>query len=242
MAMMYAKANSIAKTAKKYAMKMAENSEEGDYKDMYEKYFEMQVQLGIKEHLTTMSIFTRLEEATAEYLSDKKQWYFITVRPDESKIEFEDFFKKVSKFLSRACIEDYHASVEQKGTDDESLGKGFHLHAVVKAKWRSKSECLRDTQSTFLKCTAPNCVKVITTKNPLELVQNYLIEYKSDDGHKEVTKAWDKIWRDKLGLAPSYSRGDNPLTGILADTSGASKAPLPLSSTGNGKGVVIKWG
>lgn len=233
---MYAKANSIAKAAKKYAAKMATLVDEDHYQEEYERHFETQVSLGIKEHITTMKIFSRLEEATAEYLSEKRQWYFITIRPDESKIDFKDFYKKVAKFVNRACIEDYHLSLEQKGTDVASMGKGFHVHIIAKAKWRSKAECLRDSQSSFVSCTAANCVQVLTTKNPMEIVQNYLIDYKSDDGHKEVTKAWDEAWRKTLQLLPHYSKADNPLTGVLAPLS------EPLSSPGKGsEDIIVKW-
>lgn len=117
--------------------------------------------------------------------------FFITVRPDEKKTTFQDFYAKVASFTKRQCFLSYTLSFEQKGTSDDTLGQGFHVHIVARMKQRSKGEVLRDTQNTFKHCAAANCIDVSLAPRPKELVQNYLVDYNANDGHKQETKQWD---------------------------------------------------
>lgn len=137
--------------------------------------------------------------------------FFITIRPDDTKCQFVDFRDKVFKLLERACFKEYALSFEQKGTTPEDLGKGFHCHIVAKMKQRSKGEVLRDVTSSFKSwiddgLIAANCIDVHVTKNPEELVKNYLLEYKSDDDHKATTKSWDELWRAHNDIKPIYAQ------------------------------------
>lgn len=152
----------------------------------------------------------------AEIISNKsstlsnKQSYMITIRPDDSKVDFIDFQRYVEYFVQRKCFIDYQYSFEQKGIEPMDIGKGFHVHIVANMKQRSKSEVLRDTLSSWKEwidkgLIASNCIDVITTKNKDALVENYLLEYKSDDGHKEVTRSWDELWRTGMSLKRLYS-------------------------------------
>jgi hypothetical protein len=133
-----------------------------------------------------------------------KQSFFITIRPDETRIGFEGFKDLVLNFIKRKMFTKYTLSFEQKGTSVETLGKGFHCHIVATMTCRSKGEVLRNTISTFKGCTADNCIKVIVASKPQEIIDNYLKEYNSDDGHKEVTMEWDKLWRESHGLQSLY--------------------------------------
>lgn len=138
-----------------------------------------------------------------------KQTYMITIRPDDSKAYFPDFKEKVEDFVTRKCFLSYKYSFEQKGTKPEDMGKGFHVHIVANMKQRSKSEVLRDTLSSWKDwinegLITANNVHVCITKDGEKLVQNYLIEYESDDGHKAVTKDYDHQWREAVGLYNLY--------------------------------------
>lgn len=138
-----------------------------------------------------------------------KQTYMISIRPDDSKAYFPDFKEKVESFLTRKCFLSYKYSFEQKGTKPEDMGKGFHVHIVANMKQRSKSEVLRDTLSSWKDwieggLITANNIHVCITKNGEELVQKYLIEYESDDGHKAATKDYDHQWREAVGLYNLY--------------------------------------
>lgn len=142
-------------------------------------------------------------------LQKSKQWYFITIRPNDETCKIEELVENVNKLISRSCFIKGCYSYEQKGTDETQLGKGFHCHLVCETKHRSKGECLRDVKSTFKSMIdnnkiTENNIDVRTTRNPEELIESYLIDYKSDDGHKEVTQAWDELWRTGMTLERLY--------------------------------------
>lgn len=136
-------------------------------------------------------------------------WYFISVRPKPS-VTFDEFYKVTYKYVTRAFMISYKCSFEQKS--ETGNGDGFHVHIVCDTKHRSKSECLRDTISSFRKVCEENCIDVQTTRNPDDIVNNYLLNYKSDDEHKAPTQEGDRIWRERLGLANLY---DNDLPNSL---------------------------
>lgn len=143
--------------------------------------------------------------------------YNITVRPNEKKITFKDFYVDVMKFVGRACFEDYKLSFEQKGTCNNTLGQGFHVHILAKMRQRSKGEVLRDTISTFTKYTADNCIEVknVPTEDDYTKALRYITHYESKDGHKAVTQEWDILWREKNGLQQIYASDGTPQEAIL---------------------------
>lgn len=175
----------------------------------------------IRTALELRDAIAALEEETGETLlhvpQGNKQAYFITVRPDTKKVSFVDFYNDVKKFTDRKCFIEYKLSFEQKGITAETLGEGFHVHIVASMKQRSKGEVLRDTVNTFKGYTAANCIEVLTTKNPAELVDNYLVNYKSDDGHKAPTQQWDAAWRQRENLESLYKSPEGmPIKSISA--------------------------
>lgn len=186
----------------------------------------------IKTALQLRDAIRSLEEETGETLlfvpQGSKQAYFITIRPDTKKIKFCDFYNDVRKFCLRKCFETFKLSFEQKGMSDDTLGDGFHVHIVACMKQRSKGEVLRDTISAFKGYTAPNCIEVLTTRNPDELVDNYLVNYKSDDGHKAPTQKWDALWRTQENLEGLYS-GSMPIKSVSASTTKAIKTTITFN-------------
>lgn len=155
-------------------------------------------------------------------------WYFITVRPKPGT-KFIDFYELVYKYVNRAFMIEYTLTFEQKS--ELGTGDGFHCHIVANTKHRSKAECLRDTTSTFNKVCADNCIDVKTTKNPDDIINNYMIEYKSDDDHKIVTKEGDKIWRTNMLLCDIYKNELMPVQEIMHKLPGWQRATVALSSS-----------
>lgn len=173
----------------------------------------------LKTALELREEIAALEQETGETLlfapQGTKQNYFITIRPDTSKVQFIDFYNDVKKFTDRKCFNAFKLSFEQKGVTTENIGSGFHVHIVASMKQRSKGEVLRDTQSAFKGYTAANCIEVLTTRNPDELVDNYLVNYISEDGHKAPTKEMDALWRKNLNIDALYS-SSLPIKSVLA--------------------------
>jgi len=216
--LIFSHAKSIVNKAKKTAAQRADFNHTNfgsDYKETYQQVYNANLAIAFREFEEFLEVSTSLHNKYMEFVrppTDKA--YFITIRPDDSKCTFENFHAKVLDFVKRKCFVTYALSFEQKGTSDETLGSGFHCHIVAKMKQRTKGEVLRDTLSSWKKyiddgILAANCIDVNITNNGEELIQNYLIEYKSDDDHKDCTKEWDAKWRQQIGC-PEIIRGCLP--------------------------------
>lgn len=143
--------------------------------------------------------------------SKAKNTFMITIRPECKKINLHTFKKDVDDYLQRQMFKHiYICSFEQKGTSVDTLGHGFHVHIIAETTCRSKGEVLRNTISTFKRYTADNCIQVDVCKNPESVKQDYLIDYKSQDGHKEITKEWDILWREREGIACPIKSNSGP--------------------------------
>lgn len=156
---------------------------------------------------TGLDAYEMFQEALAARGRTSTNWYFITIRPPDD-YDWSDFLQRVRRLLARSCFKDWTLSFEQKGLTEDTLGTGYHIHLVADMTQKSKGQVLRDVSSTF-NTIKPEFIDVKTTRNPGELISNYLIDYSSDDGHKETTKIWDKMWRDKIGLRDLYKHGED---------------------------------
>lgn len=211
--LIFAHSKSVLNKARKEAMNIGALMERSglDYQEWYDKTYQSELDKELMRFEEIIGFANTLHERYKAIVGGgHESKFFITLRPNDTKCTFLEFKEKVEAYVKRKCFIEYEYSFEQKGTNIDDLGKGFHVHIIAKMKQRSKSEVLRDTKSTFNDWIttgkiAENCIEVLVTKNGDKLVQDYLIEYKSDDGHKEVTKKWDYIWREKEGVEKLYS-------------------------------------
>lgn len=135
-----------------------------------------------------------------------KRTFMITIRPHCQRITFEQFRTEVAEFIKRKMFEKIYAlSFEQKGTCEQHLGTGFHIHLIAQTTCRSKGEVLENTYSTFKHYTERNCIQVDICKNPETVKDKYLLEYESKDEHKITTKQWDTLWRERNNIEPIYN-------------------------------------
>lgn len=210
--LIFAHAKSIVKNCRKRAAENARLGEQmgKDYKELYNEWYDRLIERESDEFNEYLRIASMLH---GQYLNalPAKQAYFITIRPDCNNVTFLEFKEKVESFVNRSCFLECTYSFEQKGTTPSELGNGFHVHIVTTSKHRSKGECLRDTLSSWQKWIddkkiVSNCIDVGVTKNPETLIQNYLIDYKSDDDHKMPTKSMDELWRLEQGLVSLYKK------------------------------------
>lgn len=159
-----------------------------------------------EEFREILKIAQLLHEDYSGIVGTTSNWYFLTVRP-KNNTDLIEFTEILEKFINRSFVIEYTLTLEQK--DPEGSGSGFHAHIVCNTKHRSKGELLRDTKSTFNKICEPQCIEIITTRNPKDIINNYLIEYKSKDDHKIITQKGDHIWRKKNNILPLYTSNEN---------------------------------
>lgn len=211
--------NKSQKEANRIANLLCKDDNIDNWRNEYNKAYNMLIEKEFKQFDEYLKISSELHTRYINLIKPpQNQNYFITIRPDDNKCNFIDFKEKCLNFVNRKCFINYTLTFEQKGTCIDDLGKGFHCHIVAKMKQRSKGEIIRDTLSSWNdwinnKYITENCIEIIPTKNPEALVNNYLIEYKSEDNHKIKTKDWDDIWRSNMSIEKIYStflkgRGD----------------------------------
>lgn len=184
-------------------------------KSMYNEFKET-AELGID----LMLMFREL--ADKKGLSNERltSTYFITIRPDENKCTFEQFYSIIYNLVKRKCFINYTLSFEQKGEDEHNLGKGFHVHIIGKVKQKGKQELIRDIYSSVHLICDKNCIQIdyIKTNKDLDNIMNYITNYNSNDDHKIATKECDDLWRKIIGLKTTYV-DDLPAT-IKSDVAG----------------------
>lgn len=204
--LIFAQAKSILRRADKAANYWRNMNNE----QMAKEAHDTEIEVARKEFKRVLTLAKQLHEDYIDVMQqDTSNWYFITIRPDEKLIKFPEFFDKVKKYCNRTFMIEYTLSFEQKGTDDDNLGHGFHAHIVAKTKHRSKGECLRDTKSTFGTCTAPNCIQVDVSRTPENIIKKYLVDYESEDDHKIATKCADQKWREHWHIKHLYTNEDS---------------------------------
>lgn len=170
--------------------------------------FNATMELGIDLMLRykTLAIEKGLFDNTGEKIV---RTFMITIRPHCQRVTFNDFRQDVQEFIQRKMIEHVYAlTFEQKGMCEGTLGTGFHVHFIAKTSCRSKAELIENTYSTFKRYTEKHCIDARVCKTPDEVKQDYLIDYKSKDGHKEKTKEWDTLWRKRNNIEPIYNNDD----------------------------------
>lgn len=210
--LIFAKASSALTKAKKAARAEAENLAcltGRDEDELYKEKLEHHLNMYEREFEQTLEFASRLHDTYKAFMNKTPQSYFITIRPDCNQCSLSEFMCKVKSFVERKCFISYTLSYEQKGTSDETIGQGFHVHIVAEMRQRSKTEVIRDVMSSWngwIKDSKikSNCIQVDVTRNPTSIVNKYLIEYESEDGHKEVTKEWDAKWRQQNNIDEIY--------------------------------------
>jgi len=139
-------------------------------------------------------------------------WYLITLRPDESKWEFNLLRDKVEKFCQRKIFLQCEYAFEQTGKELEAMGTGYHCHLVAESDYKSY-EIIQALTKEFKNCMVKvgnEKRKYLKTESDLEYAKNYI----RGDKHKvekEAAVAIDKLWRQKLNLEDLYevSKGNN---------------------------------
>lgn len=142
--------------------------------------------------------------------------YFITIRPRENSIKFEEFYKNVKNIFKKKWITDYVYVIEQTGITEETLGTGFHIHIIIRRNEKRPSEIIREIKSTvkgmgevdnhnFLDIKG-----IYNNENDLKNRLNYILgEKKSTEGNqKDLKQKIDIIFRQTLNLEKYYSFGE----------------------------------
>lgn len=131
-------------------------------------------------------------------------YIFVTVNPDETKLDITDFFHMVSKYVELCFVSEYTYVFEQRGITDGDFN-GVHSHIFFKRQ-RKPSECQKETKRFFKKCVGNGRhidIKFIT-KEDYDKVHNYIAGKKIDPS-KHAKQMNDILFREKYNLLPIYT-------------------------------------
>lgn len=158
---------------------------------------------------------------------------FITVNP-RPDVDFKTFHKSIKKYLSKVWIDNYIYVLEQRGTNMEELGRGFHSHILLwKCDGKKSHEVIRETKNTFKNICSVDNPSVLNIKNckeeDIDKRKNYMLGDKSieHDPSKQVKQEMDIIWRQNIGIEKYYIRN---IDNFLTESQKLSKDPLGASS------------
>lgn len=142
--------------------------------------------------------------------------YFLTMRPLESMVLFDEFKRVIKKLFSKIWMKDYVFVIEQTGMIEDELGKGFHLHAIIKRNDKKPSQFMREVKNTlkdigdidnpgFL-----NIQGIYNNENGLRNRMNYILGEKESDEftNKDIKQNMDVIFRQKRNIMDYYFSGE----------------------------------
>lgn len=143
-----------------------------------------------------------------EMLNEAKntsRYLWITINPNSS-VRLMDFIANVKKAMSKKWIVNKLYVIEQRGENEEDIGKGFHMHALVDKDNYRFSHAFREFQSSFNKfCDTSNihCFNVsYCFDRDVKKRINYMLGRKKDKA-KWLKQDMDIIFRQEYGI-PSY--------------------------------------
>lgn len=160
-------------------------------------------------HEEALDITAQMEEARNRRKPAPCDTFMVTIRP-AADADWPAFRDQAHKWARSKVWEERVYAFEQKGTSDDTLGVGFHVHIVGRSKL-PKAQVLQRCHNAFQHFAAKAAIQVDFARTPHLAVQRYLLAHASDDGHKEITAEWDARWRARESLDAAYGDLDHPL-------------------------------
>lgn len=161
----------------------------------------------VHQRRSIQSLLKRYQPERKEIIYD---YLWLTVNPSP-ETNLSTFIQIVQKMLQKKWIQSYVYVYEQRGQSEEELGKGFHLHAIIKKpEDKSPAHCIRELASTFKKVCDTSNYHLFYTKwiGQEEYIRKleYILGQKEStlENNKEQKQAMDKIWRNARSIEPYY--------------------------------------
>lgn len=135
----------------------------------------------------------------------QENWFSLDINPREN-IMLANFMTGVSGFLTKDAVIRAEWAYEQRGEDEENMGKGFHVHINLIYS-RCRKDLLTAAQKFFKEfASAENInVRVLALQKDLMHRQNYIRGIKTKEKLAKV--AMDKPFREKNKIKDIYSKG-----------------------------------
>lgn len=182
------------------------------------KCLELEYQLGPKNPVLQninkleKDLKTKLQVKIAKQHNNGYLW--VTINPDEKKIKFSEFKKKIIKISKKTCFEECIFVFEQRGTSKKDMGKGFHTHMLIKRNLKYKPVKLKQNiQKSCEKFTYnsknQNYVNLQIigeefAKDKLDYILGLKTGLKKSGEKKSEAQKYDTLWRIKNNIEIYY--------------------------------------
>lgn len=132
------------------------------------------------------------------------EWVTVNCAPG---VQLEDVQRKVEKFVNRKIVKRAEWVYEQRGTTEEDMGSGMHVHMLVQQSGSLfHGDFSRNAKNTFKSLVGnPNAIHILGCKNvkDVENRRKYMSGEKDDEAKMRKVSI-DKLWRRKNNLLPYY--------------------------------------
>jgi len=150
---------------------------------------------------------SKLEIVSTRKVVKQYTHLFITINPPPT-LKLDIFINTINKTLSKNWIDGYIYVIEQRGENEEDLGKGFHTHVLIKLLTHKKqSEINREIKNTWKKILDIDNYHILNIKYiddaEQKRKQGYILGTKKDV-IKHVKQKMDIIYRQKNNLRKYY--------------------------------------
>lgn len=181
------------------------------YKILYKKKINMECTMNVCKDSSIQLLFDEVQllKEQNNRSSQKQYWYWITFNPKE-EITLAQMLKFTDKLLSKKWIQEAFYSYEQRGENMAELGKGLHMHILIKRNNFKTTHAKREVYNTFKNLTgisekvfADKCFKSI----PYSWGQDKIDYLKGNkwDNEKEAKINMDVEFRKKNNLDIYYT-------------------------------------
>lgn len=153
------------------------------------------------------NFYYKLKNRFQELQDNKKQFFFVTVNFDDTKVldELKELKFTIKKRLQRIYIKDYIYCIEQRGESTDCI-HGYHTHILFQTnKYKKLSEIIREFYQAFKNYVSDKQkVDVKVASHSFEPRLKYILGKKKD---KEKLKKMeiDIIFRNQYNIDPHYT-------------------------------------
>lgn len=139
----------------KRILRYSEGCYEKAIKDMYLKlykekeYYLLQQRKSV--HLPLQKLYDEVQEfrKSKSVSNIKTDYFFITINPDEEVSNLSKFVKALEVIMKKKWVEDLVYVIEQRGTTEDEIGKGYHSHLLINRNGKSFSKLARELLNTL---------------------------------------------------------------------------------------------
>lgn len=149
----------------------------------------------------------KLETVTERKVTKQYTHIFVTINPPPT-LDLKIFINQINKTLSKNWIEGYIYVIEQRGENENELGKGFHSHILIKLlNHKKQSEINREIKNTWKKILDIDNYHILNIKFIDDLEQKrkqgYILGEKSED-IKHLKQKMDIVFRRNNSIQKYY--------------------------------------